>query len=77
MQQARLPDGTRRIVAVTEVVGMEQGTITTQDLFKFEHQGQGPDGMIQGQLVGSGLRPRCYEKLQRNGAEISMRWFDG
>ncbi len=77
VQQARLPDGTRRIVEVTEVVGMEQGTITTQDLFKFEQQGIGPDGIIKGQLVGSGLRPRCYEKLQRNGVEVSMRWFDG
>ncbi len=77
VQQARLPDGSRRIVEVTEIVGMEQGIITTQDLFKFEPQGIGPNGLLQGHLVGSGIRPRCYEKLQRNGVDVSMKWFDG
>lgn len=77
VQQTRLPDGSRRIVEVTEIVGMEQGIITTQDLFKFESEAMGPEGFSQGHLVGSGIRPRCYEKLQRNGVDVSMRWFDG
>ncbi len=53
---ARLKDGTRKIVNITEVYGIEDDEILTQDVFAFEQTGFG-DGKIQGELKPTGIRP--------------------
>lgn len=75
VQQARMSDGTRRIVQVTEVVGMEEGVITTQDLFLYQHRGLDADGKVNGQFVATGIRPRCLEQLHREGLDLSPDVF--
>ncbi len=64
VQQARLKDGSRRVVAISEVLGMEGDIITMQDLFLFDY-GMGLDatGRFQGQLKSTGLRPRVLDTL--------------
>lgn len=75
VQQARLQDGSRRIVQVTEVVGLEQGIITTQDLYVYEQTGIDGDGRVEGYFTGTGIRPRFLEQLARRGISLPSDVF--
>ena len=61
IQVARMRDGSRRIVDITEVHGMEGDTMTMQQLYFFEQRGTDEDGKIIGELVSTGLRPRTFD----------------
>ena len=70
IQLARLPDGSRKIVAVSEVVGMEGDVITMQDLFVFEHQGLDEEGKTIGRFRPTGVRPSFADKLAVRGIDL-------
>src|SRR5918996_76909 len=76
IQLARLSDGTRRLVRVTEVVGMEDEVITSQDIFVFEQQGIDQDGRVRGFHRATGVRPRFSERLERAGFDLPHGLFD-
>ena len=61
IQISRLRDGSRRIVDITEVHGMEGDTMTMQQLYFFEQRGTDDEGKIIGELVSTGLRPRTFD----------------
>ena len=67
VQIARMRDGVRRIIYITEVVGMEGEIITTQDLFTYEYQGEDGNGKLIGKYRGSGLRPHFTERAEYFG----------
>jgi pilus assembly protein CpaF len=69
VQISRMRDGIRRITSITEVVGMEGDIITTQELFSFVFEGEGPDGRLRGTFKSSGLRPQFTEKAQYFGLD--------
>ncbi len=71
----RLKDGRRRIVQVSEVQGMESETIVMQDIFKFEQTGI-KDGLVQGNLSATGLRPKFLHKMTTNNIELPENVFD-
>ncbi len=73
---ARLSDGTRKIVRVTEVVGMESDTITLQDIFIFDQKGIGPEGEVLGQHRATGVRPRFAERLKAAGIQLDPAVFE-
>lgn len=76
IQQTRLKDGTRRITAITEIVGMEGDIITTQDVFLFDYAaGVGEDGKFKGGLISMGLRPRFLEHLADHGVHVDPAIF--
>ncbi|MBC2933477.1 CpaF family protein [Nocardioides sp. zg-1228] len=76
IQQTRLKDGTRRITAITEIVGMEGDIITTQDVFMFDYNaGVDDQGKFKGHLVSTGLRPRFLERLQDHGVRVDPAIF--
>ncbi len=75
VQIARMRDGKRRIVHVSEVAGMEQQVITMQDIFVFEQTGATSDGEIIGKLVPTGIRPQFMDRLEEAGAYIDPRIF--
>jgi pilus assembly protein CpaF len=76
IQQSRLKDGTRRITAITEIVGMEGDIITTQDVFLFDYAaGMDEMGKFKGGLVSTGLRPRFIERLQDHGVHMDPAIF--
>ncbi len=76
IQQTRLKDGTRRVTAITEIVGMEGDIITTQDVFMFDYgAGVGEDGKFKGGLMSMGLRPRFLENLTDHGVHIDPAVF--
>jgi pilus assembly protein CpaF len=75
LQLTRLPDGTRRVTHVTEIVGMEQDVITMHDIFTFEQRGIDANGRVIGEVVPTGIRPLFADKLERNGMPLSPDLF--
>jgi pilus assembly protein CpaF len=71
----RMRDGTRRVIQVTEVQGMEGDTITLQDLFEFEQTGF-MSGRVVGQLKSTGLRPKFAEKFAVNNIILPVEVFE-
>jgi pilus assembly protein CpaF len=73
---SRMRDGTRRVTHVTEVVGMEGDIITTQELFLFDYgMGVDSDGMFQGRLKATGIRPSFSEHLADYGINLPAELF--
>ncbi len=75
IQQSRLRDGSRRIVSVTEVVGMEGEIITLQELFAYEQHGKGEKGKIIGNFVSRGLRPKFSDKFDQSGISVPIEVY--
>ena len=71
----RLEDGSRRVVAVTEVLRMESDVIQLQDIFEFEIESVAPDRTITGRLRSTGLRPVFLEKFRKRGIELPQSVF--
>jgi pilus assembly protein CpaF len=74
VQQSRLKDGTRRIVNITEIQGMEGDVIVMQDVFVFEQTGV-VEGKIQGRLKPTGIRPKFVEKFEVMGINLPPGLF--
>src|SRR5881396_271124 len=70
VQASRLSDGSRRVVSLTEVTGMEGDVVTLQDLYVFEKRGLDPDGRVVGRFAATGIRPKFYEKLLAAGIRL-------
>jgi pilus assembly protein CpaF len=76
VQQNRMKDGSRRIVAITEVVGMEGDIITLQDIFAFDYSaGRDEGGRFLGQLAPTGIRPKFAGDLSDLGIELPLGMF--
>jgi len=73
---SRLSDGTRKVVRVTEIVGMEEDVVTTQDIFTFDQEGIDPDGRVVGFHRATGVRPKFTERLSRAGIHLGSEVFD-
>jgi pilus assembly protein CpaF len=72
---SRLSDGKRKVMNISEVVGMEGEVITMQDLFLFERKGVGEDGSVTGAFRARGIRPRAAERLQAVGINLEETLF--
>ncbi|MCR4437794.1 MAG: CpaF family protein [bacterium] len=70
VQISRLSDGTRKVLSISEVTGMEGDTITMEDIFVYEKTGVAPDGTVVGSFKATGVRPKCTEKLKACGIEL-------
>ena len=70
IQVERLSDGTRRLVSVCEVTGMEGDVITLQDLFTFTQSTVDQRGRVRGRFATTGVRPAFSEKLNRCGIKL-------
>jgi pilus assembly protein CpaF len=73
---SRMSDGTRKVVQISEVTGMEGPTIVMQDIFKYEKKGIGQDGRVLGDFVPTGVRPWFMEKFKVSGYEIPPHMFE-
>jgi pilus assembly protein CpaF len=74
VQLERMQDGSRRITHVSEVVGMENDTVTMSDIFTFQHQGM-RDGKVAGRIAPTGLRPRFVDRLQQRSISLPPQMF--
>lgn len=71
----RLPDGSRRLMGITEVLGIEGSVITAQDIFVFEQTGLTESGKVRGQFRATGVRPGFAEKLKHRGITLPSELF--
>lgn len=70
VQATRMMDGSRRMVSVTEITGMEGEIITMQEIFKFQRYGLDPNGKIIGRFEATGLRSHYSERFKHSGFEL-------
>ena len=75
IQLDRLNDGSRRVLAVTEVIGMEGNVVTTQDIFTFDQRTIDEEGRVRGTFRATGVRPRFAKKLASYGIELHHELF--
>ncbi len=75
VQQARLRDGSRKIVQITEVQGMEGDVVVLQDIFRFVERGTDPRGKVVGEILPTGIRPKFTPRLQVAGFELPPEIF--
>lgn len=76
VQVSRLSDGTRKVMSISEITGMEENVISMQDIFSFQRKGIGPDGKVVGAFVPSGIRPKFLEKLRMAGMILPQSIFE-
>jgi len=75
IQVARLSDGTRKIVKLSEVTGMEGDVVVMQDIFTFEKQGLDEDGKVLGRFTATGIRPKFLEAIHMAGIPLPSEMF--
>ena len=76
VQLSRLSDGSRKVMSVQEVNGMEGDVVTMQEVFKFEQTGVDQNGKVKGRFRATGIRPKFAEKFQAMGIQIPNELFD-
>ncbi len=74
IQQSRMRDGSRKIISITEVQGMEGDVIVMSDIFAFEQQGM-ENGKIIGRLKPTGIRPKFYDRIEAAGISLPPNIF--
>jgi pilus assembly protein CpaF len=75
VQQSRLKDGSRKIINITEVQGMEGDVVVLQDVFEFEQTGLDERGKIVGRLRPTGVRPKFVELFEQNNIYLPPNIF--
>jgi len=76
VQLVRFPDGTRKVVKLSEMVGMEGSTLVMQDFFVFDQKGIDKDGNIVGEFKSTGIRPKFVERFKLAGFELPHGFFE-
>jgi len=75
VQQTRFSDGSRKVVNISEITGVESGVVQMQDIFRFQQQGFDSDGRVAGEFLTTGRVPEFYEELRSRGLEVDMSIF--
>lgn len=75
IQIARLPDGRRRLISLSELTGMEGDTMTMQEIFRFRVTGKSETGEVLGQFEAAGIRPKFATLLRDRGIELDPSLF--
>lgn len=76
IHESRLSDGSRKVVAITEVTGLEGDRIVMQDLFTFEQSGLTEDGHVAGKFKPTGAMPTWFDQLAGRGWRVDPQMFD-
>ena len=71
-----MSDGTRKVVALSELTGMEGEVVTMQDIFIFHKKGIGDKGEVLGDFEPTGIRPKFTERLIASGIRFPMDMFE-
>ena len=73
---SRLTDGTRKLIGLQEITGMEGDIITTQTIYSFKQLGIRPDGKVSGRFAFAGVRPKFIDRFRMSGIKVSPDLFD-
>jgi pilus assembly protein CpaF len=75
IQVSRLPGGSRKIVSISEITGIEGEVISMHDLFVYVQTGIDEKNVVQGYFKANGIRPQCFKKLNARGAALPLDLF--
>ena len=76
VQAARLSGGVRKVIKISEITGMESDVVSMQDIFVFKQTGVDGDRVAQGHFQGTGIRPKCLERLEVTGSKLPASMFE-
>ena len=76
VQMSRMSDGTRKIVSIAEITGMEGEMVTMQEIFVYRKRGIRENGQVLGDFLPTGIRPRFSERLLVSGIQLPMAMFE-
>jgi pilus assembly protein CpaF len=75
VQQTRFSDGSRKVINISEITGVESGTVQMQDIFRYQQKGFDNDGRVAGEFQTTGRIPEFYEELRARGLKVDMSIF--
>ncbi len=73
---SRLSDGTRRILSIMELMGMEGSIVTMQEIFRFVQTGLDSEGKVKGHFEATGIMPKCVDRIRMAGVEVPHSIFE-
>ena len=73
IQTSRMRDGSRKIISVSEIVGMEGDVVTMQEIIKFQQQGVDADNKVSGEFQYTGVQPQCLQRFDEYGIDYDVR----
>jgi pilus assembly protein CpaF len=76
VQIARLSDGTRKVITISEITGMEDDSVAMQDIFSFDRSGIDESGKVRGLFRATGIRPKFADRLATSGARLRPALFE-
>jgi pilus assembly protein CpaF len=76
VQVSRMSDGSRRVINISEITGMDENVISMQDIFTFEKKGIGPNGKVVGRFQPSRIRPKFLERIRVSGVLLGQDIFE-
>jgi pilus assembly protein CpaF len=76
VQVSRMSDGTRKVVNISEITGMEENVVSMQEIFRFDRKGVGPDGKVVGVFQPTQIRPKFLERLRIAGIFLPAGLFE-
>jgi pilus assembly protein CpaF len=76
VQVSRLSDGTRKVVSLAEITGMEGEVVTMQDIFVYRKRGVRDSGEVLGEFIPTGIRPKFAERLAVTGIQLPVSMFE-
>jgi pilus assembly protein CpaF len=76
VQVSRMSDGTRKVVTISEITGLEENVVSMHDIFTFVRKGIGPDGRVVGSFQPSGIRPKFLDRLRVAGIVLPAELFE-
>ena len=76
VQIARLSDGTRKVITISEITGMNEESIAMQDIFSFDRTGIDESGKVRGVFRATGLRPQFADRLATSGTRLRPALFE-
>jgi pilus assembly protein CpaF len=76
VQLSRMSDGSRKVINISEITGLEGEMVTMQELFTFKKMGIGENGAVLGEFVATGIRPKFSERLAVSGVRLPTSMFE-
>jgi pilus assembly protein CpaF len=76
IQVSRLSDGTRKVISIAEITGMEGEVVTMQEIFVFRKRGIRENGEVVGEFIPTGIRPKFAERLLVAGIHLPVSMFE-
>jgi pilus assembly protein CpaF len=76
VQVSRMSDGTRKVVSIAEITGVDENVVSMHEVFTFQKKGISANGKVVGAFVASRIRPRFLEQLRVSGISLPNEVFD-